>query len=168
MSERNGKHDLWAFALAFYAQPGIAPLCLRLQAGGGADVMLLIAHCHATARQGAPLSLSELDALRAHVADWRRRTVLPLRALRVDLRDTVAHLPEERREAFRDRLKQAELAAEKVQAGMIADWFAARDPAEPGDFARTLRGIIGAAPLPETDLDLLTAAARAAAIPSSA
>ncbi|MCC5968323.1 MAG: TIGR02444 family protein [Pararhodobacter sp.] len=83
--------DIWAFAQSFCAKPGIASLCLRLQAEGGADVMLLIAHCYDSARQDAPLSTYELQALRAHIADWRRRAVLPLRAIRVDLRDTVAH-----------------------------------------------------------------------------
>lgn len=159
--------DLWSFALGFYARPGIAPLCLRLQAEGGADVMLLIAHCHAFARQDAPLALAEIQALRTHMADWRRRSVLPLRALRIDLRAPVAHLPDTEREAFRDRLKQAELAAEKVQAGMIADWLAARCPEGPGDFAQGLRAIAGAAALSDADLALLAAAARGA-IPSSA
>lgn len=157
----------WSFALAFYAQPGIAPLCLRLQAEGGTDVMLLIAHCFTFAQQNAPLTMGEVEALRGHVEDWRRRAVLPLRALRVDLRHPVAHLPEAGREAFRDRLKQAELAAEKVQAGMIAGWLAARRPEGRGDFVQTLRGIASAPPLPEADLALLAAAARAA-IPSSA
>lgn len=159
--------DLWSFALAFYARPGIAPLCLRLQAEGGTDVMLLIAHCFAFARQDAPLAMAEVEMLRGHVADWRRRAVLPLRALRVDLRDVVAHLLDPEREAFRERLKQVELAAEKVQAGMISDWFAARRPEGPGDFVQTLRGITGAAPMSEADLALLIAATWAA-IPSSA
>lgn len=158
-SDTDATAAFWAFALAFYTRPGIAPLCLRLQAEGGTDVMLLIAHCYATARQGAPLTGAECDALRAHMADWRARTVLPLRALRVDLRAPVPHLPEAEREAFRDRLKQVELAAEKVQAGMIAGWLAARRPATDGDFARTLRGIIGAADLTEADLTLLHQAA---------
>ena len=162
-----GESDLWRFALAFYARPGIAPLCLRLQSEGGTDVMLLIAHCYATARQDAPLTLPEVQALRDHMADWRQRAVLPLRALRVDLREPVAHLPEAEREAFRDRLKQVELAAEKVQAGMIAAWLAARVPAEKGDFAQTLRNITGTATLPDTDITLLAEAA-GAAVPSSA
>ena len=157
--------EFWAFALAFYARPGIAPLCLRLQAEGDADVLLLIAHCHAFAR-GAPLTGAECGALRDHMADWRARAVLPLRALRVDLRAPVPHLPEAEREAFRDRLKQLELAAEKVQAGLIATWLSTRRLAEAGDFARTLRAIIGAAALPDSDLALLAEAARAA-IPSS-
>ncbi len=162
-----GRSDLWSFALAFYAQPGTAPLCLRLQAEGGTDVMLLIALCFAFARQDAPLTTAEVQELRSLMEDWRCRAVLPLRALRVDLRAPVANLPEAAREAFRDRLKQAELAAEKVQAGMISDWFALRHVAGRGDFTQTLRGITGAATLPEADLALLMAAARAAT-PSSA
>ena len=171
MDDRNtpeaGEQDLWPFALAFYAQPGIAPLCLRLQAEGGTDVMVLIAHCFAFARQGAPLTMAEIRTLGRHTQDWRRRTVLPLRALRIDLRAPVVHLPEAEREAFRDRLKRAELAAEEVQAGMISILLAARHAEKSGDFAQTLRGITGAAALSEADLALLTAAARDA-IPSSA
>lgn len=160
----NGTEDsaLWRFALAFYAQPGIAPLCVRLQADGGTDVMLLIAHCYASARLEAPLGVPEVQALRDQMADWRCRAVLPLRALRVNLRAPVAHLPESEREAFRDQLKQIELAAEKMQAGMLCAWLAARIPAEPGDFAQTLREIIGAAPLIDIDLALLATAARTA------
>lgn len=160
-TKKTGRPDLWSSALAFYAQPGIAPLCLRRQAEGGTDVMLLIAHCHALARQDAPLTATELDALRDHMAEWRGRTVLPLRALRVDLREPVAHLPEAEREAFRGRLKQVELAAEKVQAGMIAEWFAARIPAGNGDFAQGLRILAGTAALPDADIALLHRAATA-------
>ena len=69
-TKKTGRPDLWSSALAFYAQPGIAPLCLRRQAEGGTDVMLLIAHCHALARQDAPLTATELDALRDHSRPW--------------------------------------------------------------------------------------------------
>lgn len=161
-SDTDAAAAFWTFALTFYARPGIAPLCLRLQAEGGTDVMALIAHCHATARQDSPLSATELAALRDHMAEWRRRAVLPLRALRVDLRDPVAHLPDARRESFRDQLKQLELAAEKVQAGMIADWLARRNPADGGDFTQGLRLLAGPAALPDPDIALLREAAKPA------
>ncbi len=154
------ENDFWSFALGFYGRPGIAPLCLRLQAEGGTDVLLLIAHCWGESA-GAPLTPAEIEALRAHTADWRTRAVLPLRALRVDLRGAVDHLPEADRETFRDRLKQVELAAEKVQAGMIAAWFAARIPAEKGDFLQGLRLLAGAAALSAEDIALLRQATAA-------
>lgn len=158
--------DLWSFALSFSARPGVAALSLRLQAEAGIDVMLLIAHCYFSVRQKAPLSGAEVQAISAHVADWRRRAVLPLRTLRMDLREGIAHLPDAKRDAFRNQLKQVELAAEKVQADMISNWLAMRQPAEIGDFAETLGAFIIASAVSDAELALLIAAAHLAT-PSS-
>lgn len=159
-----GPPGFWSFALSFYAREGVAPLCLRLQAEGRADVMLLIAHCYAMIRHDMPLTLPELQELRDHMADWRQRAVLPLRAIRVDLRDEVQQLPDSARQGFRDRLKQLELAAERIQADMIAHWLKGRilPPSGDDDFVQGLRDIAGPAPLPVEDITLLTRAARAA------
>ena len=60
------------------------------------DVMLLIAHCYG-ASIGVPLNDVEIENLREHMIEWRMRSVLPLRALRIDLRQDVTHLPAEER-----------------------------------------------------------------------
>lgn len=164
MDERQPRTEsFWSYALSFYAQPGVRDLCLRLQDGGGVDVMLLMALSWAAGPGRAPLSIAELQALQRHTADWRRRAVLPLRAVRVDLRAGVAGLDPAASEAFRDRVKQLELAAERVQAGMIADWLARRPGGGvAGDHREGLLWLTAAAAPSEAEVAALIAAANPA------
>ena len=72
--------DLWNFALACYARPGVEALCLRLQAGG-ADVCLLLCALWLERRRVA-CDGQRLDQLRAIAEPWQRQVVQPLRELR--------------------------------------------------------------------------------------
>lgn len=150
---------LWRRTVAAYAVPGVAPLCLRLQDQGDVDVMLLLCLCYAASVLKAPLSADEVEALRAVVEPWRVGAVRPVRTLRVALRASVDGVPEAAREAFRDRLKALELAAEKVQADLVADWLAARPAAGvPADPYRGLRSFLGPTPITDAETALLIAA----------
>lgn len=147
---------LWRSVGAAYAAPGVAPLCLRLQDQGDVDVLLLLCLCHASRALKAPLRIREVEALRALVQPWRDRAVRPVRQLRIALREPVDHVPETTREAFRDRLKALELAAEKVQAGLVADWLAARPVSRPpADPLAGLRHFLGQTPVTGPELALL-------------
>lgn len=150
---------LWRRTVAAYAAPGVAPLCLRLQDQGDIDVMLLLCLCYAASVLKAPLSAEEVGALRARVQPWRAGAVRPVRALRVALRAPVDGVPEAARDAFRDRLKGLELAAEKVQADLVADWLAARRMAGvPADPLQGLRSFLGPTPITDAEMALLIAA----------
>ncbi|MCC0080951.1 MAG: TIGR02444 family protein [Rhodobacter sp.] len=142
---------LWAAITAAYARPGIAPLCLRLQDQGGIDVMLLLGLCYAARALGAPLSPAEVQALRAASEPWRAAAVRPARALRIALRGTVAGVADETREGVRDRLKAVELAAERVQAGIIAAHLASRVAQDAAPLAG-LRYFLGGAPVTEGEI----------------
>lgn len=106
------KHDdLWAFALAFYAQPGVETACLELQAAG-ADVCLLLA-CIWLEHRGAACDEARLKQLTTISDDWRARVVAPLRNLRQSWRQQ-AVLDDELAD-LRTRIKKLELDAEQVQ-----------------------------------------------------
>lgn len=147
----NGEDALWAAITAAYARPGIAPLCLRLQDQGGIDVMVLLGLCYAARALGAPLSPAEVQALRSRSEPWRAAAVRPARALRIALRAPVAGVADDQREGFRDRLKAVELAAERVQAGIIADWLAGRG-AGAADPLPGLRSFLGGTPVTEGEI----------------
>ncbi|MFG6176168.1 TIGR02444 family protein [Halomonas sp. THAF12] len=96
---------LWDFALAFYGRPGVEAACLHLQDDAGVDVLELLWRLwlfrHGLAAGDFP------EAIR----QWQDEVTVPLRRLRRRLkaeagkRESVA--------ALRQRLKDAELAAER-------------------------------------------------------
>ncbi len=140
---------LWNCIVAAYGVPGVAPLCLRLQDEGDIDVLLLLALCQ------VPLAPAEVEALAATLAPWRAAAVLPVRRLRRALRAPVAPVPEAQREGFRNQVKALELAAERLQAGLIADWLAARGPQAPADPEAGLRHLLRGVAISEAELALL-------------
>lgn len=103
--------DLWRFALACYAQPGVEPACLELQAAG-ADVCLLLAAAWLE-RRNAACDEQRLERLKTISNDWQVQVVAPLRALRQHWRQQAAN--DEELADLRMRVKQLELDAEKVQ-----------------------------------------------------
>ncbi len=128
-------NPFWQWSLVFYAQPGVAPLCLELQDTHGLDVNLVLFCCWL----GEPLdSLAEAEAL---VADWRREVVQPLRAVRRWLKG--------RDEALRAQVATQELAAEQRQQATLYAWALARWPSAgsaPGRYAAANLALLGEAP----------------------
>lgn len=106
------KHDdLWSFALACYAQPGVEEACLDLQAAG-ADACLLLT-CAWLERRGTAHHDARLLALKSISEEWRTLVVAPLRSLRQTWRQaafTDGELAE-----LRERVKALELDAEHAQ-----------------------------------------------------
>jgi uncharacterized protein (TIGR02444 family) len=111
--------EIWRFALGLYRAPGVADACLALQDRHGADVVLLIGLCWLARRDSAVCDAVQIAELDAALADWRAEIVLPLRALRRALKPRLADLPESAAEA-RDRIKDAELAGERVALDLFA------------------------------------------------
>ena len=108
---------LWAFSLGLYGRAGVAPACLALQDEAGADVnlVLFLLWCAATDR---PLDAAAIWAADGRVAPWRGDVVEPLRAVRRALKgEPLAGFGPE---AYRQRIKAAELEAERlVQAALF-------------------------------------------------
>jgi uncharacterized protein (TIGR02444 family) len=119
-NEPGGRRDsaFWKFSLAFYARPHVANACLELQDRAGVDVNLLLyllflAHDD---RQVGRDDVARLDAL---IAAWREHVVLPLRALRRELKTGIAPVPVADSEALRSAIKRDELEAERIEQELL-------------------------------------------------
>lgn len=115
---------LWQFMLAVYARPGVSKACLDIQEQCGTDIVLLLTWLYHELGGRQPLGATEIVVLATLVDEWRARTVLPLRHLRVDLRAAGPGMPEDARAALRGKIKALELAAERTQVSMMAEWLA--------------------------------------------
>lgn len=102
--------DLWNYALALYARPGVEAACLALQAQGG-DVCLLLCAAWLQAHGVAVLD-ERAQRLREVAEPWQRDVVAPLRYLRQQWR--AAAQGDAQLAALRDQVKQLELQAEKA------------------------------------------------------
>ncbi len=103
--------DLWSFATALYARPGVEAACLSLQQQG-ADVCLLL--CAAWLQQQNVVCTPErVDALGAIAGPWQQDVVTPIRQLRQGWREAAAH--DKALMALREQVKVLELHAEQQQ-----------------------------------------------------
>ena len=102
--------DLWTFALACYARPGVEDACLQLQAAG-ADVCLLLCGAWLQAR-GIACTPPRVARLQAVAESWQRAVVRPLRDLRSGWREAAAE--DDELAALRKAVKALELEAEKT------------------------------------------------------
>jgi uncharacterized protein (TIGR02444 family) len=110
----------WRFSLRFYREPGVADACIALQEEAGIDVnLLLFLLWHAA--QAHRLSGNEVVALEQKIGGWREATVIPLRTLRRTLKSPPALVAAPIAEAFRTRIKAAELEAERLQQEAMYD-----------------------------------------------
>ncbi len=101
--------NLWTFALACYARPGVEAACLKLQSQG-ADICLLLCATWLQMR-GVAYDTDRRDALEQRATPWRQHVIQPLRGLRQDWRplaeqDAALH-------KLREALKTLELEAER-------------------------------------------------------
>jgi uncharacterized protein (TIGR02444 family) len=104
----------WRFSLRFYRMPGVADACIALQDEAGVDVNLLLFLLW-NAHMDRVLSRADVEALEGRVAGWRERVVIPLREVRRQLKSSPALVEKGTAEAFRTRIKQVELEAERLQ-----------------------------------------------------
>lgn len=107
----------WAFSLRLYARPGVAPACLGLQDGHGADVNLLLLGFWRAARGYAGWAESELDHAAAAVAPVNA-VLQPFRQARRALKDLTADEPAAGR--LYDEARALELKLEQVAQAWLA------------------------------------------------
>jgi len=108
------KSPFWQFSVKFYAVPGVAPACIALQDLAGVDVNLLFFLLW-NATLGRALNEPEIKELDHMVGVWRNTAVIPLREIRRALKSSQTILAPDVAAEFRNRIKAAELEAERLQ-----------------------------------------------------
>lgn len=116
---------LWDFALAFYARPGVEQACLALQDTAAVDVCELLFHGWLFTH-GLEARPEALSAQRQSCGEWQAGVTEVLRGLRRDLKH--AERPSETLLALRERIKQAELLAERENLQRWQTWAWDADP----------------------------------------
>lgn len=159
---------LWAFSVAVYGRPEVAPACLALQDDHDLDVNVLLFCCWAAAEGAPPLADAAIADAVAAAEPWRARVVAPLRAVRRDLKRAVSSLADISQEDFRQRVAALELEAERLTQGLLVQAVPfipdpARTPAQRLEAgAVNLAGYAAAwqlSPAPGTELAVVLAAA---------
>jgi uncharacterized protein (TIGR02444 family) len=114
---------LWRFVLPFYSRDGVSAACLALQEKLGVDVNILLFAIFAQVERGILLERNDLAAVDALVRDWRNDVIQLLRRVRTRMKSGPSPAPSPITEALRNRIKAAELEAEKIEIAMLADWL---------------------------------------------
>ncbi len=96
----------------------MAGACLELQDRAGVDVNLLL-YLLFLANHERAVGRDDVARLDAMVATWRERAVLPLRALRRELKTGIAPVPVTDTESLRSAIKRDELEAERVEQELL-------------------------------------------------
>jgi uncharacterized protein (TIGR02444 family) len=115
--------ESWAFALRIYAEHDVAEACLKLQADASVDVMMLLVATFAASRRRIRLSAADIKDMEAACRPWREQVVQPLRALRTMLKTGPAPAPGVATEKLRSGIKASELAAERLENDLLAEWL---------------------------------------------
>jgi uncharacterized protein (TIGR02444 family) len=101
---------LWRFSRAFYARPGVSEALIALQDREGLDVNLILFALWRGVSGLSRLSSEELVIAVDSVRPIRTAVVVPLRALRRQIRFD----PDADVQRLRERIKRLEIAAERV------------------------------------------------------
>jgi len=113
----NKPQDFWNFSLDLYDREGVAGACLELQEQYQLDVnLILFCFWH-----GTNLGVVREDLLQSIIdfaSEWRRHVVQPLRGTRRWMK--INSQKDAPFDALRQRIKESELAAEKIQQERIA------------------------------------------------
>ena len=118
MSAATGE-SFWSFSLALYGRPGVAPALIGLQDRLGLDVNMLLYCCWA-GTEGRSLTPADLAAVEAAAEPWQAEVVRPVRSIRRRLKGGFGQLPPERVEAWRARLGELEIEAERIAQEAMA------------------------------------------------
>jgi uncharacterized protein (TIGR02444 family) len=117
--------SFWAFSIAVYAGDGVAEECLSLQERLELDVNLLLFAAYMGAAEGVALTIQDISAASAAIADWHGEVVRPLRRVRRALKQPSLEDGNPLRAAdaaLRLQVKRAELDAEKIEQAMLWQW----------------------------------------------
>ncbi|MCG8593923.1 MAG: TIGR02444 family protein [Kiloniellales bacterium] len=112
-------NPFWDFSLAVYQRRNVAGPCMALQDRLQLDVNMLLFCCW-TGQRGHQLSEQQVREALAAIDVWQGQVVAPLRRLRRLLKASLDLAPE-RRQVFRDKLKDLELDAERVEQDILIE-----------------------------------------------
>ncbi len=110
--------DFWTFSLDFYGKPNVAKACLSFQDRRDADVNLLLLAAY-LASKGHVLDDTHLSIADGMTAGWRAAVLQQLRQVRRRLPKFAEEVPEEDRKNVKEKILEAELAAEQVAHRLI-------------------------------------------------
>lgn len=118
----------WGFSLNIYAAKGVARECLALQDEYGADVNVLL-FCAYLGLRGIELAPKDIGAIIAVTRPWNEAIVKSLRTARRAGKSFVEapSFPEQKSAtSLRVKVKALELAAERIEHGLLESWAADR------------------------------------------
>jgi len=110
--------DFWSFSLDFYGKQNVAKACLSLQDRRDADVNLLLLAAY-LASKGHVLDDTHLSIADGMTAGWRAAVLQQLRQVRRRLPKFAEEVPENDRKLVKEKILEAELAAEQVAHRLI-------------------------------------------------
>ncbi len=111
-------NSFWDFSLRIYSQKGVEPSCLELQNNYGCDVNLLLFCCWG----GLTYEVIPEDIVGRAVdysKVWQSDVVQPLRDVRSRMKGRQWITAANKHENLRDRVKSAELEAERLQQAVL-------------------------------------------------
>ncbi|MGP0058094.1 MAG: TIGR02444 family protein [Beijerinckiaceae bacterium] len=111
--------SFWTFSLQTFAKPSVAQTCLDLQDRFGIDVNILLFMLWC-AHYGRRLSAQNIGNVIDLVNSWQADVVRPLRFARSALKHPAPNWPSQPTESLRERVKAAELEAERLQQEVMA------------------------------------------------
>ncbi|MBY2939424.1 MULTISPECIES: TIGR02444 family protein [Rhizobium] len=111
--------NVFDVVVRLYGEPGIASWCLEAQTRHAVDVPSLLFFTLADS-DGHGVDDGEMQRLLDRAGEWRSLFVLPLRHLRLTLRQGRRNTAEIE---FYEKIKAAELEAERLQVRRLADDF---------------------------------------------
>ena len=111
-------NPFWDFSLKVYGQAEVPAACLRIQAGFGADVNILLYLCWLSAR-GIAVSGADIEAVVSASSRWHREVVIPLRQIRTKLKSDSLGAEATEAESFRSSVKRLELTAEQLEQNLL-------------------------------------------------
>ncbi len=135
MCDEHVNADHWCFSLAVYRQEGVAAHCLELQRRLGLDVNVLLLMLWAAGLWGVAPDAAQIAQADQTIHAWRDEVVRPLRQLRTRLKSGPSPAPDQQTNALRERVKQLELDAERVEQDRLAQWVAAQTATQTGQRA---------------------------------
>ena len=135
------ENNLWSFALTIYQRDAVAPACLDLQEQCLIDVPLMLCAVFACL-QGKEISDEDLTQLHNLASPWQNDIVQSLRRIRTQLKTGPQPAPNAVTEDLRNKVKAAELTAEKIQLEMMQTWVSQLTDVDMVEGLRTLSTII--------------------------
>ncbi|MGH6892835.1 MAG: TIGR02444 family protein [Dongiaceae bacterium] len=154
--------DFWTFSVDFYGKQNVAKACLSLQDRRDADVNLLLLGAY-LATKGHILDETHLSIADGMTAGWRAAVLQQLRQVRRRLPKFAEDVPEDERKDVKQKILEAELAAEQVahrlifkrlgDAALLSEGGTPRERAEKS-LKLYLRRLLSQAPLTPDERDL--------------